>query len=549
MALNSFDVISFRVVLLFSALLAQQCHHKNHTKNVSFSFHINDKADYIGRSKELDFLTAPTKPKAQAGIALIHQKFPKMLMDKVDKRSKALEAKMAARQACEHIEKSCRRSFRKSTHDEMMLIRLEKECQKASEGAGTNMEAFKVFWVRRRLTDIESTKEHKEKMDNMRADAAYLILNKWEIVVSAFNDSVQEPHTHTSTLGEPPEWAAALTVQVAALQAAVYSWSDASTITTHSLNSAYYSYISSNALDHITATNVRRLTLRRATIKKTTLDELNPQATNTGVCVGCTNGSTMVAVAIDVLNLWELPLEARGCQKFDEVQFGGSRVTMANASGSTVLEGHKDPRKNLPVPLHRQLGSADPPRVVPWYPAGSPRVVLRKKVTSHSAYEIQSVINYLHAVGGLPVQATWAKEIAKNFYTPWPGLTKQRVEYYLNKSEHIIKGHLGLVRTIKDLAHDKYTKQLCSNKRSVTAGVVSTEELKAALGEHRTISCDLPGTFSTESARGPHCVFLMYDFDTTSYIMATPIKSRDAEDFVMGFKVWYDDMKEHGTVT
>eukprot|EP00536_Pseudo-nitzschia_multiseries_P015370 jgi/Psemu1/42248/gm1.42248_g len=74
----------------------------------------------------------------------------------------------------------------------------------------------------------------------------------------------------------------------------------------------------------------------------------------------------MVAVATDVLDLAKLPMEARGCHKFNRVLFGGSLVTVTDTSGSTVLAGHKDPRKKLfMVPLYQQPGGANPTRVVP----------------------------------------------------------------------------------------------------------------------------------------------------------------------------------------
>eukprot|EP00536_Pseudo-nitzschia_multiseries_P006199 jgi/Psemu1/14701/gm1.14701_g len=213
----------------------------------------------------------------------------------------------------------------------------------------------------------------------------------------------------------------------------------------------------------------------------------NPQDTNVRVQVGCENGSTigkMVAVAIDALNLPKLPLEARGYHKFEEVKFRGTQVTVMDASNTTVWEG----------------------------------------LTS------------------FPVQATQTKAIVKNFYTTWTGLSKQQVEYYLDKSVHTIKGHLSLMRKgirstniTKNLALDKYTKQSQTNKRSMTAGVVFTEELRTALllGEHGTISCDMQG-------RLPHQIGERPRFH---------LSHGDAEDMVGEFRVCYDEMvKEHGTV-
>eukprot|EP00536_Pseudo-nitzschia_multiseries_P005879 jgi/Psemu1/13902/gm1.13902_g len=173
------------------------------------------------------------------------------------------------------------------------------------------------------------------------------------------------------------------------------------------------------------------------------------------------------------------------------------------------------------VQLHQQPEKTNttPPRVVPRDMAGSPRVILNQSVTAHSAYDNQFVrrlINYLHAAAGLPVQTTWTKAISKNLYTTWPRLTRQWVEYYLDKSIHTIKGHLGLVQkgiqstntTEALLAPDKFTKQpWWTNKRSVTAAVIFVEELRTALGEYGI-----------------------------------------RKDLVGGFRVCYDEMKEHDMV-
>eukprot|EP00536_Pseudo-nitzschia_multiseries_P001232 jgi/Psemu1/2825/gm1.2825_g len=124
------------------------------------------------------------------------------------------------------------------------------------------------------------------------------------------------------------------------------------------------------------------------------------------------------------------------------------------------------------------------------------------------------------------------KVIDKGYYLLWPGLNKQRVEYYLDNSMYTIKGHLSL-----DLAAEKYTKQPRTNKWSVTAGVISTSELRTAMGE--------PGTISLELVKGQNYIYLMFDYDT-NYIMTVPIKSREAEDLVEGFRTCYEELKEQG---
>eukprot|EP00536_Pseudo-nitzschia_multiseries_P010168 jgi/Psemu1/25220/gm1.25220_g len=61
-------------------------------------------------------------------------------------------------------------------------------------------------------------------------------------------------------------------------------------------------------------------------------------------------------------------------------------------------------------------------------------------------------------------------------------------------------------------------------------------------------SCDLPGRFPVNFGGGHNYIYLMLDYDTSYDIMATPIKSREAEDLVEGFRIWYEELKNQGMV-
>lgn len=130
-----------------------------------------------------------------------------------------------------------------------------------------------------------------------------------------------------------------------------------------------------------------------------------------GIRVGCANGSIVRAVATEKLSLEALLDRARDCHKFIditlplisvpqlcdsnmEVLFNKISVAVTNANGDTVLEGHRDPSRNLyMVPLE---DSPPPPRVV------SPMIddpTVPWRHTTANAYEIQAVpalIAFLH---------------------------------------------------------------------------------------------------------------------------------------------------------
>eukprot|EP00536_Pseudo-nitzschia_multiseries_P014179 jgi/Psemu1/37769/gm1.37769_g len=88
------------------------------------------------------------------------------------------------------------------------------------------------------------------------------------------------------------------------------------------------------------------------------------QDTLGALTVGCANGSTMQSTATDLLDLPRLPLEARGCHKFNEmelplvsvpklcsnrcqVQFSRDSVAVIGPTKNVILKGQRDPLRNL----------------------------------------------------------------------------------------------------------------------------------------------------------------------------------------------------------
>ena len=78
--------------------------------------------------------------------------------------------------------------------------------------------------------------------------------------------------------------------------------------------------------------------------------------------------------------------------------------------------------------------------------ATAPRNIV--EISQHRAsiaYSIKCVpklIKYLHAAAGFPVKEMWIAAIAKGWYITWPGLTVDRVQKYLDPSEHTMMGHM-----------------------------------------------------------------------------------------------------------
>eukprot|EP00536_Pseudo-nitzschia_multiseries_P016384 jgi/Psemu1/46010/gm1.46010_g len=226
-----------------------------------------------------------------------------------------------------------------------------------------------------------------------------------------------------------------------------------------------------------------------------------PASANVGICwVGSANGSTMVSVGTNLLDLPTLPLDARGCHKFQEhgcsVNFNGTGATVTNPEGATVLNGTKDPSRNLYMYPTSKGGPIEPgheptecptSKNGPLGPDQISKVVLGANDTmamTQSTYEIEpakQLITYLHAV-----QTTW----------------------YLDKSMYTIKGPPQL-STEGHMIHQhhprlscrEYIKQPRTNKRPVTARVIAKAH-------------DLPGKFPVELVRGHNCyIYLMICYE------------------------------------
>jgi len=127
-----------------------------------------------------------------------------------------------------------------------------------------------------------------------------------------------------------------------------------------------------------------------------------------------------------------------------EVLFTKTPVTVTNATGDTVLEGHRDPSRNVYiVPLE---DSPPPPRVV--LPVIDDPIVPCHH-TAAKAYEIQAVqvlIAYLHAAARFSAKETWLRVVEANVYSSWPGISLPRLRRHLTEPEPTTFGHLKLIR-------------------------------------------------------------------------------------------------------
>ena len=74
-------------------------------------------------------------------------------------------------------------------------------------------------------------------------------------------------------------------------------------------------------------------------------------------------------------------------------------------------------------------------------------------------------------------------------------------------------------------------------------GITKTDHGKYVI--KNLISTDLPGKYPIASAQGHKYIFLLYNHGT-NYKHTCPIKSRKAEDLIIGFSTYYAELKVNG---
>ena len=186
---------------------------------------------------------------------------------------------------------------------------------------------------------------------------------------------------------------------------------------------------------------------------------------------------------------------------------------------------------------------------------------------------VPQMIKFLHAAAGYPVISSWLQAIKKDHYMSWPGLCAETVRKHLQDSPITSKGHMKMVRQNRHPKPDTQVPLLTANAippapiktaHNIEFEVIETAKLpndittntvlEHQLGIIKTegkyviknlISTDLPGRYPVTSARGYKYIFILYNHDT-NFIHACPIKSRKAEDLILGFTTCYAEMKQNG---
>ena len=140
-----------------------------------------------------------------------------------------------------------------------------------------------------------------------------------------------------------------------------------------------------------------------------------------------------------------------------------------------------------------------------------------------SSYECKpkkTLVDYHHASFWSPTHSGWGKEITKNFFTYWLGLSVDLVQKHLKKKQSKILGHLqqprkGLRSTQDKIMHpdlDAEQDQFPPATQSENTNLVFFKTVDLS----RKIYTDQTGRFPVMSSRGNKYIIVAYHFDSNT---------------------------------
>ena len=96
--------------------------------------------------------------------------------------------------------------------------------------------------------------------------------------------------------------------------------------------------------------------------------------------------------------------------------------------------------------------------------------------SAYSVYDMPSVealVRYMHAESGYPVKYTWFREIKKENFETWPGLTYSNAAKYCPRAVETVNGHM-----VQSLQGVRSTKENKPPHKGIKKGTFKVEPEK-----------------------------------------------------------------------
>ena len=149
---------------------------------------------------------------------------------------------------------------------------------------------------------------------------------------------------------------------------------------------------------------------------------------------------------------------------------------------------------------------------------------------------------YLHSCAFSPALDTFTKAIKNGNFISWPGINDIDFKKFLINTPAIAKGHLDQERQGLQSTQDEINDYFPPPEDKKTYHVaIKIEPFKPK----ETAYSDLTGRFPHLSSRGNQYVLVVYDYDSNG-ILATPLKSRQAQEITEAWQQIHNKLNKHG---
>ena len=157
---------------------------------------------------------------------------------------------------------------------------------------------------------------------------------------------------------------------------------------------------------------------------------------------------------------------------------------------------------------------------------------------------MKDLIKYHHKTCFSPVQSTWVRVIEDNFIMLWPGLTKQRVNRHLEKSEATVKGHMHQQR--QNVRSTSINEKIQTSQDDEFKEKTLEKSNLAFTTTHNLmeeIHTDQTGKFPIRSSANNQYLCICYDYDSNS-ILAKTIPSRKQDLLATAEKYFVEELEK-----
>ena len=270
--------------------------------------------------------------------------------------------------------------------------------------------------------------------------------------------------------------------------------------------------------------------------------------------VTCPDGSIMISSKVGILNLPNMPLQARTCHLFDSINgallsigqfcdhgmvahFDESKLEILDKhTGALILTGQRDNRGMYMLPLVQ--------------PTNLPSLHANSSVFTQlsSSRSCARRVSFISSAFGNPADSTLLKAAKAGFLKSIPNVTVDQIRKYSPDSIKSAAGHLDQARqnTWSTKKH-RQVKHSASNllRTACTSGTASLLVVKTELSSE--LHGDLTGRYPVTSRKGNNKVLIGYS-ESGRFIKSVPMKGDTSDDLIQAYDALINFFRTKGKI-